>query len=190
MKTTIGSTTLEIERGDITALKVDAIVNAANDQLWMGSGVAGAIKRVGGETIEREAMAQGPIAVGDNVVTSAGALPARWVIHAAVMGQDLQTNADLIARATYRVLETAELLGTRSLALPALGTGVGGFPLYACANLMLGQVQLYLGEHPRSGLRRVVFCAFGADAEAAFKNAVAGLSRYGITPAKHNTGEF
>ena len=190
MKTTIGSTSLEIESGDITALKVDAIANAANDHLWMGSGVAGAIKRVGGGVIEREAMAQAPIALGDNAVTGAGDLAARWIIHAAVMGQDLRTDADIIARATYNVLQTAERLGARSLALPAFGTGVGGFPLYACASTMLGQVQLYLREHPRSGLRRVVFSAFGADAAAAFKNAMVGLSRYGITPAKHNTGEF
>ncbi len=190
MKTTIGSTSLEVERGDITALKVDAVVNAANDHLWMGAGVAGAIKRVGGEAIETEAVAQGPIAVGDNVVTRGGDLKARWVIHAAVMGQDMQTSADIIARATYKVLETAEQLGVRTLAMPAFGTGVGGFPLYACASIMLGQVQLYLGDHPRSGLRRVFFVAFGDDAAAAFKNALVGLSRYGVTPARHNTWEF
>jgi len=190
MKTTIGSTSLEIESGDIAALKVDAIVNAANDHLWMGSGVAGAIKRAGGEAIESEAMAQAPIALGDNAVTSAGDLGARWVIHAAVVGQDLRTNADIIATATYNALETAEHLGARSVALPAFGAGVGGYPLYACASTMLGQVQLYLREHPRSGLRTVVFSAFGDDAKAAFTNAMAGLSRYGITPARHNTGEF
>lgn len=190
MKTTIGSTSLEIESGDITALKVDAIVNAANDHLWMGSGVAGAIKRVGGVGIEDEAVAQGPIEVGDNVVTGAGDLDARWVIHAAVMGQDLKTDAESIAAATYKALDTAEHLGARSLALPALGTGVGGFPLYSCANIMLGQVQLYLHAHPRSGIRRVILAAFAEDAKAAFNNAMAGLSRYGITPAKHDTWEF
>jgi O-acetyl-ADP-ribose deacetylase (regulator of RNase III) len=190
MKTTIGSTSLEIESGDITALKVDAVVNAANDHLWMGSGVAGAIKRAGGAGIEDEAVALGPIEVGDNVVTGAGALDARWVIHAAVMGQDLRTDAQTIATATYRALETAEQLGARSLALPALGAGVGGFPLYSCANVMLGQVQQYLREHPRSGLRRVILTAYGDDARAAFNNAMAGLSRYGITPAKHDTWDF
>ncbi|HJW76308.1 MAG TPA: macro domain-containing protein [Thermoleophilia bacterium] len=190
MKTTIGSTSLEIESGDITAMKVDAIVNAANDHLWMGSGVAGAIKRAGGADIEDEAVALGPIEVGDNVVTSAGALKARWVIHAAVMGQDLKTDAERIATATYKALETAEHLGVRSLALPALGTGVGGFPLYSCANIMLGQMQQYLREHPHSGLRRVILSAFGDDGRGAFNNAMAGLSRYGITPAKHDTWEF
>src|SRR5882672_2678215 len=96
---------ITVVEGDITRLEVDAVVNAANDHLWMGAGVAGAIKRAGGEEIEREAVAKGPIAVSDAVATGAGRLPARWVIHAAVMGQDLRTSADTIASATRRTLE-------------------------------------------------------------------------------------
>src|ERR1051326_4155154 len=84
---------LEVREGDIAALEVDAIANAANDRLWMGAGVAGALKRSGGDEIEHEAVAKGPIAVGDAVATGAGRLPAKWVIHGAVMGQDLRTNA-------------------------------------------------------------------------------------------------
>src|SRR6478672_5423500 len=117
---------LEVREGDIAEVEADAIANAANDHLWMGAGVAGAIKRAGGAEIEREAVARGPIAVGDAVATGAGRLHARWVIHAAVMGQDLVTSAELIAGATGRTLEVAEELGARSLALPAFGTGVGG----------------------------------------------------------------
>ena len=128
---------LEVVEGDIAALAVDAIANAANDHLWMGAGVAGAIKRAGGEEIEREAVAKGPIAIGDAVATGAGRLAARWVIHAAVMGQDLRTSADAIARATRRTLEVADELEAESLALPAFGTGVGGFPLDECAQLMV-----------------------------------------------------
>ena len=94
----------------------------------MGGGVAGAIKRAGGEEIEREAIQQGPIEVGDAVATGAGRLPARWVIHGAVMGQDLQTNADLVRRTTESCLRVADEVGAESLALPAFGTGVGGFP--------------------------------------------------------------
>src|SRR5439155_8904165 len=120
---------LEVVDGDITALEVDAIANAANNALWMGAGVAGAIKRAGGEEIEREAVAKGPIEVGDAVATSAGRLAAKHVIHGAVMGQDLQTSAELIRRTTTRCLDVADELGARSLALPAFGTGVGGFPL-------------------------------------------------------------
>jgi uncharacterized protein (DUF433 family) len=79
--------------GDITALEVDAIANAANNALWMGAGVAGAIKRAGGDEIEREAVAKGPIEVGEAVAAGAGRLAAKWVIHGAVMGQDLRTDA-------------------------------------------------------------------------------------------------
>src|SRR5438309_9078833 len=90
----------EVVEGDITKLAVDAIANAANDRLWMGSGVAGAIKRAGGEEIEREAMSKGPIPVGTAVATGAGQLQARYVIHGAVMGQDLQTSAGLVRQTT------------------------------------------------------------------------------------------
>src|SRR6476620_3439595 len=124
---------LEVVDGDIAALEVDAVANAANDHLWMGAGVAGALKRAGGEEIEREAVAKGPIALGDAVATGAGRLPARWVIHAAVMGQDLLTSAYVIQSATHRALEVADDIGAESLALPAFGTGVGGFPLAECA---------------------------------------------------------
>src|SRR6185312_5498916 len=113
---------LEVRDGDIAAVEADAVANAANDQLWMGAGVAGALKRAGGDEIEHEAMAQGPIALGTAVATGAGRLPARWVIHAAVMGQDLRTSADAIETATRRALEVADELGAESLALPAFGT--------------------------------------------------------------------
>jgi O-acetyl-ADP-ribose deacetylase (regulator of RNase III) len=163
-------TELEVLDGDITALEVDAIANAANNRLWMGGGVAGAIKRAGGEEIEREAVQQGPIEVGEAVATSAGRLPARWVVHGAVMGQDLQTNTDLVRRTTESCLRVADELGAESLALPAFGTGVGGFPLEECARIMVGAAQTY----EPSSLKRVVFAVFGADAKSAFD---AALSR-------------
>ena len=129
--------TITILEGDITARGVDAIVNAANNELWMGSGVAGAIKAKGGVQIEREAMAQGPVNPGQAVLTSAGSLPARFVIHAAVMGQDLHTDATLIGAATASTLSLAATRGLTSIAFPALGTGVGGFPIGECARVML-----------------------------------------------------
>jgi O-acetyl-ADP-ribose deacetylase len=159
---------LEVVAGDIAALDVDAIANAANDHLWMGAGVAGAIKRAGGEEIEREATAKGPIPVGTAVATGAGRLRAKHVIHGAVMGQDLRTNADLVERTTQSCLEVADGLGCESLALPAFGTGVGGFPLDECARLMVGVARAY---EPRS-LRRVVFAVFGAEGAAAFRDAL------------------
>jgi O-acetyl-ADP-ribose deacetylase len=159
---------LEVIEGDIATLEVDAIANAANDRLWMGAGVAGAIKRAGGEEIEREAVARGPIAIGDAVATGAGRLPARHVIHGAVMGQDLATNADLVARTTRRCLEVADELGARSVALPAFGTGVGGFPIEECARVMVAEAR---GFDPKS-VERVVFAVFGAQAERAFRVAL------------------
>jgi O-acetyl-ADP-ribose deacetylase (regulator of RNase III) len=152
---------IEIVEGDITRLAVDAIVNAANNQLWMGGGVAGAIKRAGGEGIERELMAMGPI--------EAGRLQARYVIHGAVMGQDLKTSTDLIRRTTRRCLEVADDLGCDSIALPALGTGVGGFPLDESACLKVGAAR---SQGTRS-LRRIVFVVFGEAARRAFEIAVA-----------------
>jgi O-acetyl-ADP-ribose deacetylase (regulator of RNase III) len=160
---------LDVVDGDIAALEVDAVANAANDHLWMGAGVAGALKRAGGEEIEREAVALGPILRGDAVATGAGRLPARWVIHGAVMGQDLRTDAGLVQRTTRRCLEVADELGARSLALPAFGTGIGGFPLEECARIMVSVARSY---EPRA-LERVVFAVFGSDAERAFLTALA-----------------
>jgi O-acetyl-ADP-ribose deacetylase len=159
---------LEVVEGDITALEVDAIANAANNYLWMGGGVAGAIKRAGGEEIEREAVAKGPVEVGDAVATGAGSLRARHVIHGAVMGQDLRTDVGLVARTARRCLEVADELGCRSVALPAFGTGVGGVPLDECARVMVAEA---LAFEPRT-LERTVFAVFGSEAEEAFSAAL------------------
>jgi O-acetyl-ADP-ribose deacetylase (regulator of RNase III) len=159
---------LEVVEGDITELDVDAIANAANNHLWMGAGVAGAIKRAGGEEIEREAVAQGPIEVGDAVATGAGRLKARHVIHGAVMGQDLRTNGDLVRSTTRRCLEVADEIGCRSLALPAFGTGVGGFPLGECAHIMVAETRAY----EPTALERIVFAVFGDEAEREFEAAL------------------
>jgi O-acetyl-ADP-ribose deacetylase len=159
---------LEVVEGDIAQLDVEAIANAANNHLWMGAGVAGAIKREGGSVIEAEAMAQGPVEVGEVVVTGGGSLKAKNVIHGAVMGQDLRTNAELVARTTRRVLEAADELGARSVALPAFGTGVGGFPLAEAAEIIVREASSY---EPHN-LERVVFAVFGDEAEEAFQQAL------------------
>jgi O-acetyl-ADP-ribose deacetylase len=161
---------LEVVEGDIAALEVDAVANAANDHLWMGAGVAGALKRAGGEEIEREAVAKGPIPLGSAVKTGAGRLEAKHVLHGAVMGQDLRTNADLVGRTTRSCLELADDLGARSLGLPAFGTGVGGFPLEECARIMVREAR---SHEPRS-LERVVFAVFGDEARQAFEEALGG----------------
>ena len=157
---------LELREGDIATVEADAIANAANDHLWMGAGVAGALKRAGGDEIEREAMALGPIPLGSAVATTAGRLPARWVIHGAVMRQDLRTDADLVRRTTCSCLELADQLGCRSLALPAFGTGIGGFALHECARIMVGESR---GFHAQA-LERVIFAVFGSDAYDAFSS--------------------
>jgi O-acetyl-ADP-ribose deacetylase len=159
---------LEVIEGNIAELEVDAIANAANNHLWMGAGVAGAIKGAGGEEIEREAVAKGPIEIGDAVATGAGSLSARHVIHGAVMGQDLRTDAGKIAQTTRRVLEVADEVGARSLALPAFGTGVGGFPLEECAAIMVAEARAY----DPAGLERVIFAVYGDEAEQAFRAAL------------------
>lgn len=163
----IGNATLEIVRGDVTDQDVEAIVNAANTHLWMGAGVAGAIKRAGGQEIEREAVAQGPIPVGEAVVTTGGRLKARYVIHAAGMGQDLRTDADKVAQATKNSLKRAEEKGIRSVAFPAIGTGVGGFPIEECARVMIGAAADHLSGP--SCVERVLFVLFDQAGTEAFR---------------------
>jgi O-acetyl-ADP-ribose deacetylase (regulator of RNase III) len=161
--------TIHVVEGDIAARPVDAVVNAANNELWMGSGVAGAIKARGGVEIEQAAMAQGPIAPGESVLTPGGRLPAGHVIHAAAMGQDLRTNERLIEAATRSALALASAHGFHSIAFPALGTGVGGFPIAQCARLMVGVLR---EEAAATSLRKVEFVLFGDRAYADFSAGV------------------
>jgi O-acetyl-ADP-ribose deacetylase (regulator of RNase III) len=164
-----------ILKGDITAVEADAIVNAANNRLWMGGGVAGAIKRAGGEEIEREAISKGPIKVGEAVATGAGRLKARYVIHAAAMGYDDQGRMippthESIRNATLNSLLLAEKLGLKSIAFPALGTGVGGFPVKEAANIMVHATHEHLAKG--SNLEKVIFVLFGDEAYQAFEEAL------------------
>jgi O-acetyl-ADP-ribose deacetylase (regulator of RNase III) len=158
MEKNLSGLKIKLVQGDITDLEVDAIVNAANSHLWMGAGVAGAIKRKGGKEIEDEAMKKGPIPIGEAVVTSAGKLKAKYVIHAAVMGQDLTTNEEYIKNATLNSLKKAEELKIKSIAFPAFGTGVGGFPIDICAQIMLDQVKDF--SKKTKYLREVLFVLF------------------------------
>ena len=139
-------TEIEVLKGDITELDVDAVVNAANTKLIMGGGVAGAIKRKGGEEIEREAVSKGPIEIGQAVSTTAGRLKAKWVIHAPTMKLDFKTNEEYIRKATRAALEEAERIGVKSLAFPALGTGVGGFPRDKAARVMVEEIEDYISK--------------------------------------------
>jgi O-acetyl-ADP-ribose deacetylase len=159
---------LEVIAADVTALEVDAIANAANTELRHGGGVAGAIARAGGPDVQRESDEKAPIGLGEAVETTAGDMPARWVIHAATMELGGPTSADVIERATSSTLAKAEELGARSLALVAFGTGVGGFPLDEAARIMVGAAR----EHDGGSLERIVFAVHGEDAERAFRDAL------------------
>ena len=167
MRAKIGGATISVERGDITDREVDAVVNPANTQLTMTTGVAAAIKRKGGVIIEEEATRQGPVDVGEAVLTPGGNLIATHVIHAAVMGPDLKTDATVVGRATRAVLAVADKHRLTSIALPALGTGVGHVAPSAAADAMLEAVigHLKAGKTP---LKRVLFVLYQDDAHRAF----------------------
>ncbi|MFC1674477.1 macro domain-containing protein [Candidatus Omnitrophota bacterium] len=167
----INDTEIKIIQGDITTLKVDAIVNAANNKLLMGAGVAAAIKKKGGKTIEDEAVKKGPIKIGAAVFSSAGSLPAKYVIHAATMGMDFKTDDIKVRDSCRSSLRVAEELKIRSIAFPALGCGVGGFPLLAAAKIMAQEVLRYVREK-KTGLKEVVFCLFNKKAFDVFDHGV------------------
>lgn len=164
---TYGVAALEVLQADVTKLAVDAIANAANTQLQHGGGVAGAIVRAGGPIVQRESDGRAPIGLGEAVETTAGDMPARYVIHAATMELGGPTSAEIIERATQSTLAKAEELGCRSLALVAFGTGVGGFPLEEAARIMVGAAREHEGE-----LEQIVFAVHGSEAERAFQSAL------------------
>lgn len=157
-------------QGDVTKVPVEAIVNAANNALRMGGGVAGAIKRAGGKEIEEEAVKKGPIPIGEAAVTGAGKLPAKYVIHAAVMGLDLVTDGGKIRAATRNSLLRAKELGMKSIAFPALGTGVGGFPYHDAARIMVEAVAQHIKG--QTSLEEIIFALFGQEAYQAFQKEV------------------
>ena len=161
---------IEVIDGDITRLEVDAIANAANTDLAHGGGVAGAIVRAGGRSIQDESDALAPIELGTAVATRAGQLPSRWVIHAATMRLGGPTSGEIIRAATAATLEVADELRCRSLALVAYGTGVGGFPIEEAAAIEVAEARRHVAGE--SGLERVVFAVRGTEALAAFEAAL------------------
>jgi O-acetyl-ADP-ribose deacetylase (regulator of RNase III) len=167
MKLKIGQATIAVEKGDISLNEADAVVNAANTTLAMGTGVAGALKKRGGVVIEEEAMLLGPVEVGEAVLTTAGNLRATHVIHAAVMGTDLKTDPEIIAKTTQAVLAVAVKHRLTSIALPALGTGVGHVPAPLAADAMADVVVAHL-KAGGSTLKRVVFVLYQDETHRAF----------------------
>ena len=169
----IKDTEIKLLQGDITELKVDCIVNAANNKLVMGGGVAGAIKKKGGQAIEQEALKRGPIKIGEAVATTAGSLPSRFVIHAATMGMDFKTDEGKIRDSCKSALEVADSLQAHSIAFPALGCGVGGFSALAAAKIMSQQVWKYL-RNKNATLKEIIFCLYDRETLEIFKKGALG----------------
>ena len=176
----IKNTEIKIIKGDITQVEADAIVNAANNKLLMGGGVAGAIKRKGGQAIEDEAVKEGPIEIGEAVATKAGSLKAKYVIHAATMGMDFKTDEIKIRNSCRSSLKVAAELGVKSIVFPALGCGTGGFPLLASAKIMAQEVLKHLREENTS-LKEITFCVYDAEALNIFNKGVLGYLEYVTT---------
>ena len=182
---------IEIVKGDITNQPgLDAIVNAANTELILGSGVAGAIYRRGGDVIDREGRAKAPIKLGEAAVTSAGHLPNKYVIHAAAMGyrpedalvpkrEGSLSSAVIIADATRNSLLRADELKLENIAFPALATGVAAFPVDECADVMISTVQAYACEHTTSTIKLVRFVLFGDADYSIFQNAMQKTGAHG-----------
>lgn len=178
MRISVGQVTLELRQGDITAMETDAIVNAANERLAHGGGVAGAISRRGGPEIQRESDAwvrhHGHVPTGSAAVTTGGRLPAKYVIHAVGPVYDgTSRSAELLASAVRSSLALADEKALKSVALPAISTGIFGYPLDEAASVMVSAAADYLeGE---TGLEHVVFCLYGQQAYDAFAAALSEL---------------
>lgn len=166
MQTKIKNSMLELVEGDITEQRTDAIVNAANAQLVLGGGVAGAIRRKGGPAIQAECNKVGGTFVGGAVITTAGNLKAEHVIHAVGPQMGEGNEDEKLKNATLNSLKLADEHELKSIAFPAISTGVFGFPIKRCAEIMLRTTIGYLKN--KTGLKKVIFCLFGADAFSVF----------------------
>jgi O-acetyl-ADP-ribose deacetylase len=163
-----------IRQGDITESDVDAIVNAANNDLKLGAGVAGAIRTRGGPSIQQECDRLGPVRLGEAAITGGGNLPARYVIHAASMRLGGRTTEPSLREATRNSLLRAKEKALESIAFPAIGTGIAGFPLDRCAEIMGAEVRDHLkGE---TSLKRVEFVLFDKPSQYVFQHAFAKVA--------------
>jgi O-acetyl-ADP-ribose deacetylase len=166
--------------GDLTEMDVDAIVNAANNDLILGAGVAGAIRRKGGEEIQRECSKIGSIPLGTAAITAGGRLKARHVIHAASMELGGRTSAHSLRASTSHALHIARQKGLKSIAFPAIGTGIAGFPMRECAEIMLGEVVAHLkGPTP---LEKIYFVLYDRNALDVFEQVWVALQKQDAAP--------
>lgn len=174
----IGGRILRLVQGDITERDVDAIVNAANEHLQHGGGVAGAIVRRGGQVIQDESDRIGFTPVGTAAITGAGSLRARYVIHAVGprMGEGEEDNK--LRSAVKSVLELASSRGLRSVSMPAISSGIFGFPKDRCAAILVGESARYLGDHPESPLEMVEFCVHDGQMAGLFRAEMEHVNTY------------
>ncbi|MCM8791584.1 MAG: macro domain-containing protein [Candidatus Omnitrophica bacterium] len=183
----IKNTEIKLLEADITQLKVEAMVNSANTKLFMKGGLSGLIKKKGGKEIEEEAVKKGPLKPGEAIYTSAGRLPSKYIIHTATMGRDFKTDELKIRQATRSALELARKLKIKSIAFPALGCGVGGFPYLASAKIMAQEILKHLREK-KTPLKEIIFCLYNKEAYEIFKKGVLGYLDYIIN--KLQNGPF
>lgn len=169
----VGETVIRVLQGDITLAETDAIVNAANPLLKHGGGVAGAIVRRGGEVIQQESDAVGFVPTGQVAVTGAGSLAAGYVIHAVgPLGHDPEGDQKLQS-AVDKALAAATELQIGSISLPAISSGIFGFPKDRCAEILVSTARQYLLDHSESSLRQVDFVLFDSDMTDLFAHALA-----------------
>ena len=174
MEKKVHETIIELVQGDITELTTDAIVNAANAQLVLGGGVAGAIRRKGGPDIQTECYRIGGTYVGGAVITTGGNLKARYVIHAVGPRMGEGDEDDKLKNATINSLKVADRNELKTLAFPAISTGIFGFPLERCAEIMLTNTIEYLNT-TQTGLQKVIFCLYDGEAFNLFKTTLERL---------------
>jgi O-acetyl-ADP-ribose deacetylase (regulator of RNase III) len=174
MEKTIEGVEITTKVGDIVEEKVDAIVNPANTSLKMGGGVAKALKDAGGDIIETEANLKGPIQIGESIATGSGKLGIMSIIHSAVMGEDHETSPELIRKATQSTMETARMLGVRSIAFPSFGTGVGGLDYNVSAENMIPVIIESLSDKSPN-LEKIIFVLYEEEALNAFDSVLEAL---------------
>jgi O-acetyl-ADP-ribose deacetylase (regulator of RNase III) len=183
MKVNIKNRVLELVEGDITEMRTDAIVNAANAQLILGGGVAGAIRKKGGPKIQQECNKIGGTFVGGAVITTGGNLKAKYVIHAVGPRMGEGNEDEKLKNATLNSLKLADSNKLKSVSFPAISAGIFGFPIQRCAEIMLKTTISYLAEQTlnqngsgQTGLEKVVFCLFGQDSYRVFENQLKSAS--------------
>jgi O-acetyl-ADP-ribose deacetylase len=175
-----------LEQGDLTESDVDAIVNAANNDLKLGGGLAGVIRRKAGDGIQRECNEIGAVPVGGAAITSAGKLKARHIIHAATMQLGGLTTGHALRASTAHSLRIATERGLRTIAFPAIGTGIGGFPLSECAAIMLKEAAEHL-KKPTS-LEKIYFILFDKTALTAFEKELHEMKTRGDLDGDSHSG--